>query len=1122
MKQRLSEQIISYHNAHARKKRWKRLVMVLSCIVVFCTTYALILPAITMTQEPDCGQEAHSHEDACYETIIECSNLHCPQPEHSHDNACYDAEGKLICGYSDFVIHQHDMNCFSKSGELICELPEIQEHAHTEACYETRTEFLCGADALEGHQHSEQCYEQGPVLSCQQEESEDHSHGESCYTAENELVCGKDEVEPHSHTEACEKAQQRLLCIQKEAIPHEHTADCYSNSMLVCGMMQTLCHQHSEGCFASFEEKKNLICGKDEHVHEPACYGAVDSPEAAYHCGMGEHLHKEECYDENHALTCSIPEHTHTEECMENTPSFTCGLSEHTHTEMCKDAQGTLICRLEEHTHNPFCVAKRGAPPMPERGNNFTYEDHSSGLSATLVLQDGNTNYAPDQYHLRIDRQNPDDYANALRSFTAHGHEIAEAAIYKISLVRNDNGQSFTHLNSGYTLEMQWQSGLFTEVNPSDNLIFAYCRNPKNEPIELPDCQVTYDGGGNVSSLNTSGNYYPSSGEFLFVRSIAPNGLIAGRYSLTYNDVRDRFMLDPEYSRYYNASSPLGTAGSFHIVAFNEARLSAHTNGNVLASALYAYSNFGTNNFPDELSYVQDYRHVSHTNAASDNHVLAIGSGNTIGFVDNGNAFSINGTKNDKPTKLLQDVNTVERPFIDLNRVKAEISQIAATLNSFHAANLSYQSAQELHTDYSKLTLRTPAGVGVASYSASELASTLGGYVQIDGFRTGYNGTVIINVNCAGASVINMPQARVVIDGQLQSTSEVTEFYTGKVIWNFVNANGVTINTHLMTGAVIAPGATVNINHNLNSTVVADNINVRAESHRTDFVGKITEPEEEPEPSEYHISVRMTETGYAGTALQGAEFDLYQWKNNAWSKVNQAPLITGANGMVKLQPLEASVAYKLVETKAPPHYVLKDNAAFFWLRVDGNQTAPNSKPDGFVGKAVEIGGSILISNDKAEELYTSIAVKKLWKTEEGTDLPSVPVETIAVKVYQIPDGNEEAKVEWTQLSLSAANGWEAVLSNLPTTGEDANGNSVTFDYSVEEISVSGFETSCERVENLFTITNTRKQQEYTLPETGGAGKYLFTTGGVLFLMASLLLGCCQSRKREGGAGSLQP
>ena len=47
--------------------------------------------------------------------------------------------------------------------------------------------------------------------------------------------------------------------------------------------------------------------------------------------------------------------------------------------------------------------------------------------------------------------------------------------------------------------------------------------------------------------------------------------------------------------------------------------------------------------------------------------------------------------------------------------------------------------------------------------------------MQIDGFRSGYNGTVIINVDCAGASVVNMPQARVVIGGQLQATSEVME-----------------------------------------------------------------------------------------------------------------------------------------------------------------------------------------------------------------------------------------------------------------------------------------------------------------------------------------------------------
>ena len=65
MKQRLSEQVIRYTNARARRKRWHRIIIVLSCIVVFWTTYALILPAITLMQTPDCGKEAHSHEDAC-------------------------------------------------------------------------------------------------------------------------------------------------------------------------------------------------------------------------------------------------------------------------------------------------------------------------------------------------------------------------------------------------------------------------------------------------------------------------------------------------------------------------------------------------------------------------------------------------------------------------------------------------------------------------------------------------------------------------------------------------------------------------------------------------------------------------------------------------------------------------------------------------------------------------------------------------------------------------------------------------------------------------------------------------------------------------------------------------
>ena len=45
----------------------RKLVHFLGCLVVFCTTYALILPAITQEKETFCGMEAHLHNnEQCY------------------------------------------------------------------------------------------------------------------------------------------------------------------------------------------------------------------------------------------------------------------------------------------------------------------------------------------------------------------------------------------------------------------------------------------------------------------------------------------------------------------------------------------------------------------------------------------------------------------------------------------------------------------------------------------------------------------------------------------------------------------------------------------------------------------------------------------------------------------------------------------------------------------------------------------------------------------------------------------------------------------------------------------------------------------------------------------------
>ncbi|WP_289116146.1 SpaA isopeptide-forming pilin-related protein [uncultured Dubosiella sp.] len=150
-----------------KKRSWKRVVSILSGIVVFCTTYALILPAVTMSKETYCGKEEHVHTEACY---------------RSQTPLCGKEEGEPNEG------HVHDETCYElvKTENLLCELEENDEHLHSDECYEwIRSDHLI----------------------CQQEEakaSEGHTHTDECYKSE-ELQCGKEE---HEHTRICESNKE--------------------------------------------------------------------------------------------------------------------------------------------------------------------------------------------------------------------------------------------------------------------------------------------------------------------------------------------------------------------------------------------------------------------------------------------------------------------------------------------------------------------------------------------------------------------------------------------------------------------------------------------------------------------------------------------------------------------------------------------------------------------------------------------------------------------------------------------------------------------------------------------------------------------------------------------------
>lgn len=357
-----------YTRVHKRKRLRHRVVTVLAGVVVFCTTYALILPAITL--EKQCDIPEHTHTDACYAqvTSVEKRAPVCSAETleiHRHTADCYDADGNPTCGYADFVVHSHDSRCYDETGNLWCPLPEIEAHRHTADCYalpeehthaegcytSVRGDLVCGE-----HVHTDACYTEAAVLACGLEESEEHRHDESCYETSRELTCGIDS--DHSHTDACyeweqvlscdlptdsaEDAQPVLVCTKPEIVLHRHTSDCFDDDgNRICGQTQVLEHRHSDACFETVAKPVDtgtLTCTDTTHVHTARCYGTWE-------------------------LVCGQEEHTHSEACtaVESEETVFCGKDAHTHGEACRDENGELVCGTEEHTHSLACYADPGA-----------------------------------------------------------------------------------------------------------------------------------------------------------------------------------------------------------------------------------------------------------------------------------------------------------------------------------------------------------------------------------------------------------------------------------------------------------------------------------------------------------------------------------------------------------------------------------------------------------------------------------------------------------------------------------------------------------------------------------------------------------------------------------------
>lgn len=397
MRQTMTDYAWTYLVKNRNRRIFQKIVRMLACVVVFCTTYALILPAITMEQQTFCGMEEHVHEEACFQKaddrILICN------PDflsiHIHSGGCYENDGTLICGQADYVVHSHNGDCTNSEGALICPLEERAAHIHTGDCYRTDETYV---PVL--HKHTDDCFSMvRGSLTCQLLESEGHEHDEKrCYAPGTERLCTTEEG--HIHADSC--FNYPLICTVS-AESHSHNPDCYSSGALICGVPEA--HTHGESC-----KNLKLIC-PETHDHSAECYteeitctipvGHSHSDscyESTLTCGREEgtdHIHNSACYADEPVLECSIPEHhMHTDICYQ--PELICSIPAdpgHIHSDNCYQMDRLCICGYEEgdpespepvlvctepvavsHVHNDSCFENIPAEPGTHCGD--TSEEH--------------------------------------------------------------------------------------------------------------------------------------------------------------------------------------------------------------------------------------------------------------------------------------------------------------------------------------------------------------------------------------------------------------------------------------------------------------------------------------------------------------------------------------------------------------------------------------------------------------------------------------------------------------------------------------------------------------------------------------------------------------------------
>ncbi|SEJ06395.1 choice-of-anchor A domain-containing protein, partial [Alkalibacterium gilvum] len=316
---------------------------------------------------------------------------------------------------------------------------------------------------------------------------------------------------------------------------------------------------------------------------------------------------------------------------------------------------------------------------------------------------------------------------------------------------------------------------------------------------------------------------------------------------------------------YKNSKDSLfGIAGGFHLVGLDTVDRKAHVHGNILANNFINGGNFGTGDLK-EVSYLRNISGGATINAGPHSEsILVVGKGTKIGTEDKGNAWSINGNKVERPNKqnspdsLWQD-NDAE--FIDFSKVEQQSKDLVNKL-----AELENNAIEVDGSDMNKQEILVTEDSNYNVYNLQDSDFNFNNPIHIKGFNKDKASTLIINVDMSkmgNKETLSIPNSVAnYTDGSKVSTGEVNEWSNANVVWNVYDSSksdniytGTVENAGAVTGSILAPGASINLKHNLNGTVIGRKIIVTGETHRDDYVP----------PAK--IDYELPETGGPGTRI---------------------------------------------------------------------------------------------------------------------------------------------------------------------------------------------------------------------------------------------------------------